>query len=276
MKNKICLIGYGYWGKILEKNLRELGLSDITIIDDNFKNLHLLKQNYEFYFVATPVSSHLDILKKICKYKNKKIWCEKPLVLSLEEANHLYHLAESNGNSLFVDWTYVYNSGVDFLKEKLKEFETSQVILNRTNDGPERKDCYSRWDLSSHDLSMVFHIFGDIKPLAEWNEFSLIKDKSFGSNLSSLYDDKFQIIINSSWQHQVKNRTSIFITRDLRSIIMDDLSKKIILDGEIIYDFSEFSPLKNSISVFLRNDPVELEYNKNLTLKITYTLNDKI
>lgn len=276
MKNKICLIGYGYWGKILEKNLRELGLADITIIDENLKNLHLLNENYEFYFVATPVSSHLDILKKICKYKGKKIWCEKPLVLNLDEANYLYLLAESNSTSLFVDWTYVYNSGVNFLKEKLKEFEISQVILNRTNDGPERKDCDSRWDLSSHDLSIIFHIFGDIKPLVKWNEFSLIEQKFFGSNLSSFYDDKFQIIINSSWQQQTKNRTSIFITEDLRSIIMDDLSKKIILDGEIIYEFSEFSPLKNSISVFLRNDPVELEYNKNLTLKITYTLDDKI
>ena len=30
---KICLIGYGYWGKIIHKNLVSLGYTNIKIID---------------------------------------------------------------------------------------------------------------------------------------------------------------------------------------------------------------------------------------------------
>ena len=30
---KICLIGYGYWGKIIHKNLMSLGYDDVKIID---------------------------------------------------------------------------------------------------------------------------------------------------------------------------------------------------------------------------------------------------
>ena len=30
---KICLIGYGYWGKIIHKNLMSLGYEDVKIIN---------------------------------------------------------------------------------------------------------------------------------------------------------------------------------------------------------------------------------------------------
>jgi hypothetical protein len=33
LNHKICLIGYGYWGKILHKNLTSLGYNNITIVD---------------------------------------------------------------------------------------------------------------------------------------------------------------------------------------------------------------------------------------------------
>ena len=41
LNHKICLIGYGYWGKILHKNLLSLGYNNITIVDvvlDNSQN----------------------------------------------------------------------------------------------------------------------------------------------------------------------------------------------------------------------------------------------
>ena len=41
--NKICLIGYGYWGKIIHKNLLSLGYDNIKIIDVVFRNYYFKK-----------------------------------------------------------------------------------------------------------------------------------------------------------------------------------------------------------------------------------------
>ena len=89
-KNKICLIGYGYWGKIIHKNLTHLGYTDITIIDTVLENTDLLTDKFDLYFVITPFTTHYEILMQLSNYKNKKIWCEKPLIQKYSEAEILY------------------------------------------------------------------------------------------------------------------------------------------------------------------------------------------
>jgi len=273
MQNKkICLIGYGYWGKILEKNLIEIGFTDISLIDIRLNNLDHIHEEYDLYFISTPFFTHFDILSKVCSYRNKIIWCEKPLVHKKEDLEYIYILANNSNSSLFVDWVYAYNEGINYVKSFLVDKEIFQVILNRTNDGPARTDSDSRWDLSSHDLSILFHVFGEIEIKKFWNEFSMRESEEFGSNLSTLITTRGQVIINSSWQHGSKNRSSIFIMNDMSTLIINDLSKKIFFNGSEILDFSDSSPLKNSIYTFLRNDPSEFDYNKELTMKITNAL----
>ena len=46
LNHKICLIGYGYWGKILHKNLISLGYQDITIVDVILDNFNLLDDSF--------------------------------------------------------------------------------------------------------------------------------------------------------------------------------------------------------------------------------------
>jgi hypothetical protein len=60
--NKICLIGYGYWGKIVHKNLLSLGYDNIKIIDVVLDNYYEITDSYTHYFVITPFLSHHDVL----------------------------------------------------------------------------------------------------------------------------------------------------------------------------------------------------------------------
>ena len=73
LDHKICLIGYGYWGKILHKNLLSLGYTNITIVDIVLDNFNLLDNSYSHYFLATPFTTHHEILTLLSKFKNKKI-----------------------------------------------------------------------------------------------------------------------------------------------------------------------------------------------------------
>ena len=272
--NKICLIGYGYWGKIVHKNLISLGYNDIKIIDVVLENFHELTDEYSHYFVITPFLSHFDVLQKLSEYKNKKIWCEKPLVQYSEEAEMIYQLMEQNGNKLFVDWVYTFNPCIQNIKKIIKNKKIKQVILNRTNDGPKRNDCTSIFDLSVHDLSILYYLFEFENIEMTWNEFSVKSNENFGSNVSWYYKDGIQVIINSSWQHQTKNRVSLFITEDDEIIVFDDI-KKLVVSSKGIKDFSEYeSPLHSAINYFFNSG--DYVYNKQLTLKITKNLENAI
>jgi predicted dehydrogenase len=270
MKKKICIIGYGYWGKILHKNINNEELYDIKILDDVLNNMNELSDKFDYYFISTPFLTHFDILKKICQFKNKKIWCEKPLVRTVDEYYDIFNLNITNKNLMMVDWVYTFNPCIEFLKNKLQNKKIKQIILNRTNDGPKRNDCNSIYDLSSHDLSILFYLFPEKKFSFEFHEFSVKNNENFGSNISWSYTDGTQIIINSSWQHKNKNRISFFITNEDEILIFDDIKKTVIIDNKI-FDFSELnSPLESAMKTFF--DKEDFSENLNITLKIIQTL----
>lgn len=271
---KICLIGYGYWGKILHKNLINLAYTDVTIVDEVLGNAEKIGDNFDYYFVATPFTTHLSVLTKLSKFSNKKIWCEKPLASTFEEVQSIYKKLEAKNNKLFVDWVYLYNPAIHYIKETISGKRIKQIVLNRTNEGPVRTDCSSIWDLSSHDLSIIFQILGFDEREFNWYEFSLKTNEDFGSNLSWSYQKGTQIIINSSWQHQMKNRVSIFITEHDEIIIFDDIKKTVTLSNGEVQDFTEAeSPLENAIKEFLGSE--DFSYNRKMTEQITLQITNK-
>lgn len=267
---KICLIGYGYWGNILHKNLKNLGYSDVEIVDIKFNNMELITENFEFYFISTPFKTHYDILTKLSEFKNKKIWCEKPLVSSLDETIEIYDKLEKNNNKLFVDWIYTFNPCIFRLKEIIKEKKLKQVILNRTNNGPVRFDCDSVHDLSTHDLSIIKFLFPEHNMKFKFNEYSVTEKEEFGSCINWSYNDGLQIIINSSWQHENKNRISLFVT-DIDEIIVFDDVKKIIINNGVVEDYSnQVSPIQSAMDFFFNSK--EFSQNKKLTFDIVKSL----
>lgn len=271
---KICIIGYGYWGKIIHKNLISLGYNDIKIIDAVLDNYSELDDSFDYYFIITPFTTHFDVLSKLSNFKNKKIWCEKPLAMTYKETLDIYSNLENNNNKLFVDWTYTFNPCVDKIKNIISKKKIKQIILNRTNDGPVRNDCKSIQDLSSHDLSILYYILDCDDLEFTWNEFSVKSNEMLGSNISWYYKDGLQIIINSSWQHKTKNRVSLFITEDDEIIVFDDI-KKTVTSNKGIEDLSDCkSPLHIAINYFFNNKDFEL--NKKITQKITKNLENAI
>ena len=100
---KASLIGVGYWGSFIYKTLKEIGFTDIELCDpqvpgacNNYKKM----EDSHYIFIATPVKSHFEL----CKYflsQGKRVFCEKPLVSSEEEAQQLYEIAEKNNTYLY-------------------------------------------------------------------------------------------------------------------------------------------------------------------------------
>ncbi|MFX1568280.1 MAG: Gfo/Idh/MocA family protein [Promethearchaeota archaeon] len=287
---KIGLIGIGYWGKIILRNLESMGKENIIICDKSFpaKNEY---QNYEAFnnyqkldcdavFITTPTSTHYNI----CKYfleKNVRVFCEKPLTTSASEAEELFKIAFENNTILFTDWIFTYNSHIQTIK---KDYENGKlgnirsVSMNRLNLGPERFDVNARWDLASHDISIIQFLFSKEPVNIRWTDYK--RNKSSQQDDSSLglieYSD-FIVSINASWQYRKKVRECIF-EFDNYFIVWDDYKRFLqyedsanisypIYSGNLSYPCSSYKePLKNSIEAFFSFGKEDLIKQKKLTI----------
>ena len=97
MKNiKVGLIGYGYWGKNIARNLYDLKVLT-CIFDNNFSSIDkakelypeltfysdinsILNSNIDAVFISSPAKTHNELVKMSLKAK-KHVFVEKPLCL---------------------------------------------------------------------------------------------------------------------------------------------------------------------------------------------------
>ena len=90
-KLKSVLIGYGYWGRILEKYLNKSEYIDLCYIYDPilYQGISietiLTDSEIDAAFVCTPIDTHYEIVKDLLMC-GKHVFCEKPLTRSLKMA----------------------------------------------------------------------------------------------------------------------------------------------------------------------------------------------
>ena len=292
---KIGLIGLGYWGKIVLKNLAELGFNDIIICEQNYQNIdwaeigsrykvvkdyhHLRgRRKCDKIFVLTPATTHYDICKFFLE-KGTDVFCEKPLDISSSACRKLYEIAKENKASLFVDWIFTFNPAVNKIKSLIKEWgPPKNITANRMNYGPARNDVDAKWDLASHDVSIVCYLLEEYPGTVEWLDFKRDKDSiQNDSTVGVLSFEDTCVQINASWSYGRKNRLYLFEFDD--GILYWDDTTKSVKYGSLINDYALFdnadsinidnsSPLHNSIHSFLNKEARQ----ENLTLDVTSIL----
>ena len=108
---RVAVVGLGYWGPNLLRNLVELDEAEVvTICDQRPERLEHFKRRYPFVettasylevvdddridavVIATPVSTHFDLASKALQF-GKHVFVEKPLAASSDEAAELVRLA---------------------------------------------------------------------------------------------------------------------------------------------------------------------------------------
>ena len=270
---KLGIIGLGYWGKILYKTLAKIDAEIVTCDPINkeadFSRYEDLDK-CDKVFIATPVSSHSEV----CRYfisKGIDIFCEKPLVMSSMEAIDLYNLARINSCNLFVDWVFTYNNQVNLIKQLIhSDIATygslKSVSMNRQNFGPVRDDVTAKYDLASHDISIVIHLLNKTPDRINWigykrNKYSNTNDSCHG--LMQFKDVTVQV--NASWHYGKKDRLCIF-EFEKGFLIWEDDKSRLEFNGINLFE-EGLSPLENSVNSFLNG-----ENNMELTLKTLQVL----
>ena len=262
---KLSIIGYGYWGKIIYKNLQNLyPYYEISIFDPNidlYKNTNI--NDSDKAFVCTPAKTHFDIVKSLLVQKID-VFCEKPLSTNLSDINFMYDLAKLNQTKLFVDWTFTFNETIHTIKNLYHNNffgEIRSIQMNRLNMGPQRSDVNARWDLSSHDVSIIQYLFNQNIQDKQWIDKKRNKHgDQFDTSIGLLQYSTFDAILYSSWQYLNKDRKCIF-EFDNGILVWDDIDNSLKFNNKNLAIDTNGPPLQNSIKSFIDNtydDQVQL------------------
>lgn len=252
MPKKIGILGYGYWGKILHSNLKTLN-TEIIIHDpplglDNKSEL----DKCSHIFIATTADRHAENVLQFLS-EEKHVFCEKPLCMKKHIAYSLFSTAKKKKLNLFVDWTFMFNDAVNYIKkiyEQKKLGEIRSITMNRLNSGPERHDVSAKWDLSCHDVSILQYIFNQFPNNIHWTNKKRNK-KSFQDDtcVGLLEYPQFDAIIHSSWAYSKKDRKCVF-EFDGGIVDWDDSTNRININGKNTNFIQKQPPLMNAINCF--------------------------
>jgi predicted dehydrogenase len=179
---KVALIGYGYWGPNILRNLVESHVAEVAYCCDLDKSkLERARRRYpaittttdtqsvlkdpsvQAVIIATPVGTHFNLAKSAFN-AGKHVLVEKPLAASVKEAEELLQLQKQFGLIGMVGHTFIYSPPVLKMKEIIKSGELGDIFFissRRVNLGLHQKDVSVIWDLAPHDFSILFYLLED-------------------------------------------------------------------------------------------------------------------
>ncbi len=239
-----AVVGLGYWGPNLARNLSASGDFDLVALIDldearrakvgalyprarTYATLTeaLKDQHIELVCVATPVSSHSALaLEAISSGSN--VLVEKPLTKTAAEAKALLAAAEKANTKVFVDHTFLYTGAVRELKKQLSSGALGQLLYIdsvRVNLGLFQPDVDVIWDLAPHDLSILQFLMDEdpraVRVVSACHSPSGFADVAY---LHLDYANNVTATLHLSWLSPVKVRRMI-VAGAKQSVIYDDL-----------------------------------------------------
>ena len=229
----VAVIGCGYWGPNLIRNLSSLqGCRVKRICDIDDKRLEHMKRLYpaveptrnvddllhdreiDAIVVATPVHLHYDLAMRSL-LAGKHTFIEKPMAPSSSQCNELVELAEKKKKTLMVGHTFIYSTPVRRIKEIVDSGDIGEIQYissRRLNLGLFQKDINVAWDLAPHDISIILYLLG--RPPVSINcqgKAHVHRDIEDVTNMSLNFDNGGFAIIHSSWLDPNKVREMVIV-----------------------------------------------------------------
>ena len=245
MQKNIALIGAGYWGKNLLRNLHELGvLHTVCEVNDEIVKLRkkdfpevryiksftevLADSNISGVVIATPAATHYTKAKEAL-LSGKDVYVEKPLSLKVEEGEELVQIAKEKNRILMVGHILQYHPAVLKLKELIDRGELGRIqyiYSNRLNIGKLRTEENILWSFAPHDISIMLMLTGEepVK-ISAFGESYLTKG-IYDVTLSTFeFPNNIKGHIFVSWLHPFKEQKLVVVGSE-KMAVFDDVSKE--------------------------------------------------
>jgi predicted dehydrogenase len=173
---RVAVVGLGYWGPNLVRNLHEIEGGDVVAVCDvredalagiarrypavrrttRYEDI-LADPDVDAVAIATPVSSHHPLASAALD-AGKHTFIEKPLAGSAAEALDLVERAGQRGLVLMPGHTFLYSPPVTMVRELITSGALGDIYFistSRVNLGLHQPDVSVAWDLGPHDFSIL-------------------------------------------------------------------------------------------------------------------------
>jgi predicted dehydrogenase len=175
---KIAVVGLGYWGPQLVRNLTHLEqCSQVVACDLDETRVKAICQQYpgvigstsydellgdpslQGVILATPVRTHAPMAAKALA-AGVNVLVEKPLATSYADAYSLIETAEQRGLLVMAGHTFLHSPPVQAVEKLIADGEVGKPLYaqsSRVNLGIHQSDVSVIWDLAPHDLSILVY-----------------------------------------------------------------------------------------------------------------------
>ena len=241
------LIGYGYWGPNLLRNLLASGRFEAIAVaekdparlgsarciaptiachEDGNELIH--RRDIAAVVIATPVESHYVLARRAIEH-GKHVLVEKPLCATAAECEDLIERAAASRVTLMVDHTFLFTGAVQKLRElavggalgKISYYDSLRVNL-----GLFQPDVNVLWDLAPHDFSILDYVIGAEPLHVEASGYCHLNPGVPDICYVTMHCAGGVIAhFNLSWMSPVKVRRTA-IGGDRRMVVWDDLDRE--------------------------------------------------
>ena len=279
MKFKVALIGFGYWGPKLARNIQNSNYFQIDyIVDKSQKNIDSAKkafplskvindykkinnQKIDLVVISTPTKTHFQMTSFFLKYTN--VLVEKPLSLSIKQVIKLERLAKKFKSKLFVDYPFIFSGSIKMIKSIIDKKKYGKLIEIESfrEQAPIRDDANVVWDLGVHDISILRYLLSSNPIKIKSIKYNTVKTKQKDTAYVNLdYKNNLKVFIKNSWISPLKIRIMKF--KFEKGIIICD-------ENEPIYKLKVFTKKNNKSPIYKLELP-EIDLSEPLFNLINY------
>jgi len=240
----VGVIGYGYWGPNLVRNLFEVEETQVTAVSDMRQDrLDIVKSRYpsvevstnyndllnnpkiDAIAIATPVHTHFELALQALQ-SGKHVLVEKPMASSSEEVMRLIDEAEKRKLTLMVDHTFVYTGAVRKIKAIADSGKLGDILYydsTRVNLGLFQRDVDVIWDLAVHDLAIMDYILPSSPvAVAATGINHVFRGTENLAYITMFFEENLIAHVNVNWLSPVKVRRTL-VGGSKQMIVYDDM-----------------------------------------------------
>jgi len=240
---KFGVVGYGYWGPNVVRNLNQLDGSEVLAVCDQSANARkkvqkaypqvaviadaadlMASPDIDAIAVITPVWTHYELTKAALE-NGKHVFVEKPFTSDSAQAEELINLAAKKNLKIMVDHTFLFTGAVRKISQLVESDALGKIYYydsTRVNLGLFQHDINVVWDLAPHDLSIIDHLMVERPEAVVATGESHLNAHEDIAFITIYFPDKLIAHINVNWISPVKVRTTL-IGGEKKMLVWNDL-----------------------------------------------------
>jgi len=241
---RVAVVGSGYWGKNLVRNLEQLGAlyavcdSSPDVLADararyavrttsNLKSI-VCDPQVDGVVVAAPAALHFRIAEE-CLLGGKDVYVEKPLALRVEDGRRLVQLASERNRLLMVGHILQYHPAILELRRIIHDGDLGRlqyIYSSRLNLGKLRTEENILWSFAPHDISAILFLLGETPTRVTAQGGRYIDARLVDTTLTTCeFASGVQAHIFVSWLHPFKEQ-KLTIVGSKKMAVFDDVQPK--------------------------------------------------